>query len=128
MTADCAPGFPCRVSLRDARAGERLALVNHAHPDAASPYAARHAIYVREGAARARPAPGEVPDMLRSRTLALRGFNGAAMMRAARLVDGTALDAALHAMFKDAEVTYIHIHFAARGCYAARATRAAPVE
>ena len=124
VTADCTPGYPCRVSLRDATPGERLVLVNHTHLDAASPYAARHAIYVREDAEQARPAPGAVPGMLRSRTLSLRAFDGGAMMREARVVDGTVLDAALQRMLEDGEVAEVHIHFAAPGCYAARVTRA----
>ena len=42
---------PCRVSLRDADAGERLVLVNHAHlTDPTSPYRAAGPIFVREAA------------------------------------------------------------------------------
>jgi hypothetical protein len=47
---DSRPGFPCRVSLEDARPGERVLLVNYEHLPVDSPYRASHAIYVREGA------------------------------------------------------------------------------
>ena len=32
VTADSTPGFPCRVSLEDAEAGERLILLPFEHP------------------------------------------------------------------------------------------------
>ncbi|MBL8270900.1 DUF1203 domain-containing protein, partial [Steroidobacter sp.] len=38
VTADSKPGFPCRVSLRDAEIGEHLLLVNYEHLPVASPY------------------------------------------------------------------------------------------
>ena len=38
VTADRHPGFPCRVSLRDARAGESLLLVNYEHLPVATPF------------------------------------------------------------------------------------------
>ena len=48
--ADRTPGFPCRVSLRDADPGETVLLVHFEHQPADTPYRAGHAIYVREGA------------------------------------------------------------------------------
>ena len=54
------PGYPCRVSLEEAAPGEALVLVNHVSHDAATPFRASHAIYVRERAERARY-EGEVP-------------------------------------------------------------------
>ena len=52
-----APGrAPCRVSLRDADAGEALVLVNHAHlTDPTSPYRASGPIFVRESAVEQAP-------------------------------------------------------------------------
>src|SRR5688500_2569376 len=44
------PGFPCRVSLEEARDGEQLILVNHVSHDVDTPFRASHAIYVREAA------------------------------------------------------------------------------
>lgn len=118
------PGTPCRVSLADAEIGERVVLVNHLHLDAATPYRASHAVYVREGAATARPVPGEVPEVLRRRLLSLRAFSGDGMMLGAAIVPGTELAPAIEAAFADAGVATVHLHYAAPGCFAARVTRA----
>ena len=123
-TVDAYPGFPCRVTLDDAQPGEEVILVNHTSLDAASPYRASHAIYVRKGQPSAAPAPGEVPPVLTRRILSIRGFGADAMMRVADVVEGAALGAALSDMFANPEIAEIHIHNAKQGCYAARATRA----
>jgi hypothetical protein len=99
VTADRAPGFPCRVSLQDAAPGESLLLLNFCHLDVATPYRSSHAIYVREGAGAAHPAPGEVPEVLRRRLLSVRAFDAAGMMRDAEVVEGAALEAVIARMF-----------------------------
>jgi hypothetical protein len=88
VTADRHPGFPCRVSLRDARAGETLLLLNYEHLPVATPYRSRHAIYVRENAAEARLEVDEIPEVLRTRLLSLRSFDDAGMMIDADVVQG----------------------------------------
>ncbi len=47
---DGAPGFPCRISLRNSLPGERLFLINFEHLTTTSPYRSSHAIFVGEGA------------------------------------------------------------------------------
>ena len=49
VTADADRGFPCRVSLEDAKAGEALVLTHFVSHDVATPYRTAYAIYVREG-------------------------------------------------------------------------------
>jgi len=120
--ADSSPGYPCRVSLRDAAPGETLVLAHFEHHAVASPFRASHAIYVREGAEPAVLAVGEVPVMLRSRLLSLRAFDAAGMLLEADVVDGRELDPVLDRMVQRA--AYVHIHFAKPGCYAARAIAA----
>ncbi|WP_375286204.1 DUF1203 domain-containing protein [Sphingomonas sp.] len=124
VVADRTPGFPCRVSLVDAAPGERLILTHWQHQPAETPFRASHALYVREDAAQAHPAPGEVPALLRLRTLSLRGFDATGMLVAADLAEGPALEPALEAMLAAAPVAYVHLHYAKPGCYAARADRA----
>jgi hypothetical protein len=121
--ADRAPGFPCRVSLRDAEPGETVVLANFEHLPVASPFRSRYAIYVRRGAVEARPAPGEVPAMLRSRLLSVRAFDDAGMLVDAEVVDGRHIVAAIERLFRDSEASYLHVHFARPGCYAARIER-----
>jgi hypothetical protein len=124
VVADASPGYPCRVSLADAEAGERLILVNYEHQPHDTPYRSRHAIYVREGAAQAFPAPGVVPEALARRLISARAFDAAHDLIAADVVEGRALADAIERLFDDSRAAYLQLHNAKPGCYAARATRA----
>jgi Protein of unknown function (DUF1203) len=117
------PGSPCRVSLTDSRAGDELVLVNYEHHRVASPYRMRFAIYVRRGE-ETYDAVDTVPEQLRTRTLAVRSFDADAMMVGWQLVDGRHLVAGIEQLFADPRAAYLHVHFAAAGCYAARVERA----
>jgi hypothetical protein len=114
---------PCRVSLTDATPGDEVILVNHEHHAVESPYRMRFAIYVRKGE-KTFDAVDAVPDQLRRRTLAVRGFDSNAMMTGWELIDGIWLEEAIERRFADPRTDYLHIHFAAPGCYAARVERA----
>jgi len=118
------PGYPCRVSLTDAREGDELLLVNYEHHPVASPYRMRFAIYVRRGE-RTCDAVDWVPEQLRLRTLAVRAFDADAMMVAWQLIEGSAVEGAIERLFADPRAAYLHVHFAAAGCYAARLDRIA---
>jgi len=89
--SDNRPGFPCRVSLRDADAGDTLVLVHFEHHPVRSPYRASHAIYIREGVQRAALELDEIPEMLESRLLSVRAFDDAAMLVNADVVEGRML-------------------------------------
>jgi hypothetical protein len=122
--ADRKPGFPCRVSLRDAEPGERVLLLNFSHQPAGTPYRSNHAIYVREAATEAVPQPGEVPDVIRLRLISVRAFDAEDMMVDADVVHGRELEPVIERIFADARVAYLHLHNAKPGCYAARVDRA----
>jgi hypothetical protein len=113
---------PCRISLTDASLGDELILLNYEHHAVASPYRMRFAIYIRRGE-ETFDAVGEIPDQLRKRTLAVRGFDASGMMTGCEIVEGANLEAAIQRQFASAEAEYLHIHFAAPGCYAARVDR-----
>jgi hypothetical protein len=115
--------WPCRISLTDATPGEDLILVNYEHHAVASPYRMRFAIYVREGE-QSFDAVDEVPEQLRKRMLAVRAFDDKAMMIGFELAEGGKLEEAIARQFTDRRAAYLHIHFAAPGCYAARVERA----
>ncbi|HML11729.1 MAG TPA: DUF1203 domain-containing protein [Xanthobacteraceae bacterium] len=117
------PGTPCRISLTDAPAGEELVLVNYEHHPVASPYRMRFAVYVRRGEERYDEID-QVPAQLRLRTLAVRSFDADAMMVDRELIDGRELEGAIARLFADPRAAYLHVHFAAPGCYAARVDRA----
>lgn len=124
VTADKPNAYPDRVELRDAEPGETLLLLNHVHQDADTPYRASHAIFVLEGATQRYDAGGEVPDPLRIRPLSVRAFDSAHMMVDADLVDGKELEGLIARFFGNPSVAYLQVHYARRGCYAARVERA----
>jgi hypothetical protein len=123
VVADAPLGFPCRVSLDDARPGETLILVNYEHQPAPTPFRASHAIFVREGV---QPVStiDEMPPALRRRLLSLRAFDASGMMLAADVTEGAAAEALIERLFEDSEIAYLHAHYAKWGCYAARIDRA----
>jgi hypothetical protein len=120
---DSHPGYPCRVSLEDARPGETVFLLNYMHHAAATPFRASHAIFVREGAATANLPQGEVPDMIRQRIISLRAFDSDGMMVNADIADGFDVAASIETLFRHPSTDYIHLHFAKQGCFAARVER-----
>ena len=120
---DRAPGYPCRISLTDSRPGDELLLVNYEHHAVHSPYRMRFAVYVRKGEEQY-DVVDEVPQQLRLRTLAVRAFDRDGMMVGWLLTEGRELEAAIEKLLANPDAAYLHIHFAAPGCYAARVERA----
>lgn len=124
VVADAPDSAPCRVSLQDATPGERLLLLNYEHQPAVTPYRSAHAIFVREGSETAALAVGETPDVLRIRTLSVRAFDATGAMLDADLTEGLELEPLIARLFDDPGAAYLHVHYARRGCYAARVDRA----
>src|SRR5262249_1563117 len=123
VVADTDRGFPCRVSLDDARAGEPLILLNYVSNDCDGPYRTAHAIYVREAAEPAGPFVGRTPPVFAGRTLSLRGFTAQGDLAGMRLAPPEEHDSAIRALFEDPRVDHIDAHNAAPGCFAARIER-----
>jgi len=121
--ADAKPGFPCRVTLEDAEPGERVLLLQYVHQPADTPYNASHAVYVREGATRTASFVDKVPASLRARLLSVRPFDATNMMIDADVADGACLEALVERLLANDTAAYLHVHYAKRGCYAARVDR-----
>jgi len=121
---DTKPGFPDRIEVRDLDIGERAILLNYEHQPSNTPYRARHAIFVREGAEQALDVVDQLPEVIRIRPISLRAFNGAGEMLDADLVHGADLIPVIKHFLTNPEVAYLHAHYAKRGCYAARIIRA----
>ena len=124
VVADSRPVYPCRVSLQDAREGERLLLLPYLHHDVDTPYRASGPIYVRESAVPALPGVDEVPALLRSRLLSLRAYDARGMMVWADVLPGTELESGIAQLFARERSAYLHVHYAKPGCYACRVDRA----
>lgn len=118
------PRMPCRISLEHARLGEELLLLNFEHQPANTPYRATHAIYVRKAATQAFDAVDTIPEVLRSRLLATRAFDGEHMMIDAEVCEGAEAADLFERFLADPQVSYLQVHNAKRGCYAARVERA----
>ena len=123
MVVDATPGFPCRVSLSDGQVGEVVYLLHYVHHDVASPYRSAGPIFVREGATTARPEPNEIPLMFRHRLLSVRGYDEAAFMVAADVVQGQDLEDSIRCLLEDPKVAYLHVHNAQPGCFNCRVDR-----
>ena len=91
-------GFPCRISLEDARAGEELILLHHTSHDVETPYRSAYAIYVRPGVAAAAYRDA-VPPVFEGRPIALRAFDAAGMLQTARLAGPGKADTAIRDLF-----------------------------
>lgn len=121
--AEADRGFPCRVTLEDARKGEPLLLVHHVHHDVQTPYRSAFAIFVREDATEAAVYRDRCPPAFEGRTLSLRGFDERGGLAEARLAAPGEANAAIRGLFADPRVAYINAHNAAAGCFAARIER-----
>jgi hypothetical protein len=117
-------GFPDRVELRDLAIGETALLLNFTHQPAATPYRSCHAIFVREGAAQRYDAVDKIPAVMWRRTLSLRAFDPRGDMIDADLVEGRDMAGLIERFLDDPRISYLHAHYARRGCYAARIERA----
>ena len=122
--ADEKPGFPDRIEMKDAEPGQTMLLINHVCQPADTPYHARHAIFVREGARQTYDRIGEIPEVMRCRLLSLRAFDEVGMMLDADVIDGANIEDAIERFFANPDVAYIHVHNAKRGCYSGRIDRA----
>lgn len=117
------PGYPCRVSLRDAEVGEEVLLMNYEHQSKLTPYRSSHAIFIRESANQALPDRNEIPKMLRHRLLSVRAFDPSGMMIDADVIDGEQLESLIERMLANESVDKLHLHNARTGCYIALAQR-----
>lgn len=122
VIADADRGFPCRISLEDARAGEQLILLHHTSHDVPTPYRSSYAIYVRKDVAAA-CFTDAIPPVFEGRPLGLRGFDAGGNLRDARLALPGEADARIRELFANPDVAYIDAHNAAYGCFAARVER-----
>jgi hypothetical protein len=122
VTADDSGGFPCRISLEDAAPGEELILLNHVSHDVAGPFRTAYGIFVRKGA---EPSVYEdaTPALLETRTLSLRGFDEAGMLKNAVLARPGEADGGIRALFDSPDIATIHAHSATYGCFLARIER-----
>ncbi len=123
VTAGADKGWPCRITLEDAKAGEELILLNHVSHDVATPYRSAYAIYLRRNAGKAAEYVDETPPVFEGRPMAFRAFDANGMLLNAALALPGQTDAKIRELFESDEIAYIHAHNAAHGCFSARIER-----
>ncbi len=122
IVADEPAAFPCRHCLRDAEPGEEMLLVSHSPFAQPGPYKETGPLFVHARPC-ARFAGGDVPEQLRRRLLALRGYDRAQALVDGVIVDGRELEGAVAALLARADVDWVHVRFARPGCFACRVER-----
>jgi Protein of unknown function (DUF1203) len=120
VIVDECPGFPCRIGLRDPEPGRRMLLLNYEHQPAATPYRARHAIFIEDGARSTAPWINRIDDYLGTRLLSVRAFDTSHHMRDADVCAGRDAAALFRKMLTAPGTDYLQVHTARRGCYLAR--------
>jgi len=123
VVADEKPSFPCRISLEDAELGETLLLLPFEHQPANSPYKASGPIFVRQSARHAAELVDTLPEVLKGRLISVRAYDAHDLMVDAEIVPGSEAIPVIERFFARDDVSYIHLHNAKRGCYAARVDR-----
>jgi Protein of unknown function (DUF1203) len=124
MIADEKPSFPCRVTLEDAEIGERVLLLSFRHQDAHSPFKASGPVFVRETARETYDSNVPPPVFRAGRLLSARAYDAAGMMVDADVTESDDLELLLGKLFARDDTDYVHVHYARRGCFAARVERA----
>ena len=120
VVADAPHAFPCRRCLTDAAVGEELLLVSYDPWTVDSPYRQPGPVFVHAEPCDAATTRA-LPEQQRRRLLSVRAFDEQGMAVSATVVPGAELDA--EAVLEDPRVSFVHLHNAGPGCFAARVDR-----
>jgi uncharacterized protein DUF1203 len=122
IVADRPAAFPCRHCLRDAEPGEAMLLASHSPFTLPGPYKEVGPLFVH-----ASPCPrwsGDgIPQQIRRRLVALRGYDRRQAMIDNAVVEGTAIEGELERLLARDDVDFVHVRFARPGCFACRVER-----
>lgn len=123
VVADETPGYPCRVSLEDAKVGEELLLLPYSHLPENSPYRSVGPVFVRRGAKSKTLAPGEIPEYVAARLISVRAYDANHLMVGAAVCEGTGVATEIERQFRREKVAYLHLHNAKPGCFSCAVRR-----
>jgi hypothetical protein len=117
-------GYPCRISLEFARAGEELLLLNYRHLDMPStPYRAEGPIFIRRQAF-SYAATEAYPEIILQREMSVRAYDREGIMVEADLAAKGDLKALTETWLARPDVEHVDFHSARRGCFFCRIRRA----
>ena len=117
--ADEEPGTPLRCCLREARVGERVALISwrplHEAPD--SVYAEVGPVFVHADDCPGYCEEGAYPEGFRDRVQVMRTYSATGDMLDAVMTEGAAAEEAIAGLFTNAEAVVVHSRNVKAGCY-----------
>ena len=117
--------MPCRVCLEDVAVGEEVFLFSYSPFERPVPYRNVGPIFVHASGCKLYDRPAIVPDLMRRRLLALRGYDAEHRMIECDIVEGAVLESLIERFFANPAVAYIHAHNARAGCFLCRIEREA---
>lgn len=123
MIVDKKPGFPCRITLKDAEIGEEIVLFPFQHHKTNSPYQSSGPVFMRKNAKKVELEINEIPEMLFKRLQSLRVYDKNGMMIDAKTLEGKEIRKEIESIFGNEKTSYIQIHNANPGCYNCQVNR-----
>lgn len=124
QVADEPNAFPCRHCLRDAEPGEPMLLASYSPFQTQNTYREIGPVFVHADRCARHADERAIPDQLRRRLLALRGYDRNQILLAGEVVPGAEVEGAIERLLSRADVAWIHVRFAKPGCFACRIERA----
>jgi hypothetical protein len=115
VTSDA--GAPLRCCLREATAGERIALIAHRPFVARGPYAEIGPVFIHADACAGYAALRRYPEGFRHRRQILRAYDRTGAIVDAILIEGAEAERAIAAMFANPDVVLLHSRNVLFGCY-----------
>jgi Protein of unknown function (DUF1203) len=109
--------YPCRRCLQDGEPGETMLLLSYDPFNGTSPYSGPGPIYVHDRDCTTFEGDG-IPDQLTRRLLSVRAYDDRHMLVDADVIEGSDLREAAQRLLGNA--SYLHVHNARPGCFAAR--------
>lgn len=113
-----AGGTPLRCCLREARLGERVALIAYQPATIGGPYAEVGPVFIHAEACDGYGAPERYPEEFRSRRQVLRAYDeGGGIVDAGIAENGDAAELLCASYLARPEVAYVHSRNVLHGCY-----------
>jgi len=119
------PRLPCRHCLEETPLHGRVLLVSYQPLQQETPYAGRGPIFICADNCEAFDDRGRVPEIVASRHVNLRAYDGSGKMLYAhsRLATGEDARQEIASMLADDEVAEVHAHTALHGCFLCKFVR-----
>lgn len=124
IIVDSYPGYPCRISLKDAAIGDEVYSLSYTHHPVNSPYRSSGPIFVNLNVEEADTEDNSIPEVVYRRKISLRCYDKDGMMIEAHLKDENTISPEMISDILDnSKISYIDLHNAIPGCYSSRIIR-----